>query len=274
MKKFSKLIPAFCMLLISAMLMGTSTFAWFSMNTQVTATGMQVKAQAEGGIVISNAKDGIEWKASATASNSTLTELIPTSTANATNWYHAVSDDAESAKKEQPAEGAYTLLSVTENAGAGNVSMGTDTKAIYLVNSFYIKSSTEAMTLTSPGLYINNVTVTLPGNQKTENLNKALRVAVVMNDGTTTVTKIFAPVSGGETSYKVNNTTTVEAIAAGTKNTSTNYLSIPAYSSTSPIEAKIYCYFEGEDENCKSANLAAVIDELKVSVQFGTTAIS
>lgn len=40
MKKFSKLIPAFCMLLISAMLMGTSTFAWFSMNTQVTATGI------------------------------------------------------------------------------------------------------------------------------------------------------------------------------------------------------------------------------------------
>ncbi len=241
------------------------------MNKTVTATGMKVQARAEGGIVISNSKTGTVWKASATASNATLTELIPTSTANATNWYHAVSDDANNANKAQSASGAYTLLSVTENAGAGNVTMGTATKAIYLVNSFYIKSSTEAMTLASPGLYINNVTVTLPENQSTENLNKALRVAVVMNDGTTTVTKIFAPVSGGETSYKVNNTTDVEAIAAGTKNTSTSYLSIPAYSSTSPIEAKIYCYFEGEDENCKSIN-AINIDTLTVDLTFSSTA--
>ena len=41
--KFKKLIPALCMLLVAAVLMGTSTFAWFSMNTQVTATDMMVK---------------------------------------------------------------------------------------------------------------------------------------------------------------------------------------------------------------------------------------
>lgn len=46
MKKFKKLIPAFCLLLVSAVLMGTSTFAWFSMNTTVTATGMQVMAKS------------------------------------------------------------------------------------------------------------------------------------------------------------------------------------------------------------------------------------
>lgn len=47
MKKFKKLIPAFCMLLISAVLMGTSTYAWFSMNTKVTASGMQVNAKSD-----------------------------------------------------------------------------------------------------------------------------------------------------------------------------------------------------------------------------------
>jgi len=46
MKKFKKLIPALCMLLISAVLMGTSTYAWFSMNKTVTAEGMQVTAQS------------------------------------------------------------------------------------------------------------------------------------------------------------------------------------------------------------------------------------
>lgn len=47
MKKFKKLIPAFCLLLVSAVLMGTSTFAWFSMNKTVTATGMQVTAKSD-----------------------------------------------------------------------------------------------------------------------------------------------------------------------------------------------------------------------------------
>lgn len=46
MKKFRKLIPALCMLLVSALFVGTSTYAWFSMNTHVTATNMQVKAKS------------------------------------------------------------------------------------------------------------------------------------------------------------------------------------------------------------------------------------
>lgn len=47
-----KLIPALCMLLIAAAMLGTSTYAWFSMNRTVTASGMKVKAQAAGSIVI------------------------------------------------------------------------------------------------------------------------------------------------------------------------------------------------------------------------------
>lgn len=47
MKKFRKLIPALCMLLVSALFVGTSTYAWFSMNTTVTATDMQVKAKSD-----------------------------------------------------------------------------------------------------------------------------------------------------------------------------------------------------------------------------------
>ena len=42
-----KLIPAICLLLVSAVMLGTSTFAWFSMNTSVSVTGMQVKAKSD-----------------------------------------------------------------------------------------------------------------------------------------------------------------------------------------------------------------------------------
>ncbi len=46
MKKFRKLIPAFVLLLISTAIMSSATFAWFSMNTTVEATGMQVTAKS------------------------------------------------------------------------------------------------------------------------------------------------------------------------------------------------------------------------------------
>lgn len=46
MKKFKKLIPAFCAMLVSAAMLGTSTYAWFSVNKKVEAKGMSVTAQA------------------------------------------------------------------------------------------------------------------------------------------------------------------------------------------------------------------------------------
>ena len=101
MKKTLKLVPAFAMLLVSAILVSTSTYAWFSMNTAVTATGMQVQAKAESGIVITNeAVD--KWTASSKTTTSKR-ELLPTSTANFTTWYHASSDDANDAKASQAA---------------------------------------------------------------------------------------------------------------------------------------------------------------------------
>lgn len=70
MKKFRKLVPALCMLLISAVLLGTSTFAWFSMNTTVTATGMQVTAKTDHTyLLISATNDKDALQANPTAAN-------------------------------------------------------------------------------------------------------------------------------------------------------------------------------------------------------------
>lgn len=46
MKKFKKVIPALCMLMVSAIMLGSSTYAWFSMNKEVKAEGMNVTAKA------------------------------------------------------------------------------------------------------------------------------------------------------------------------------------------------------------------------------------
>jgi hypothetical protein len=53
MKKMRKLIPALSMLLIATIMLSTATFAWFTMNESVTATGMEIKAKAAGNLLIS-----------------------------------------------------------------------------------------------------------------------------------------------------------------------------------------------------------------------------
>ena len=108
MKKFRKLVPALCMLLISAVLLGTSTFAWFSMNTTVTATGMQVTAKTDHTYLLisdTNDKDALQTNppaASTKVNLNTTKELTPaahetltkgTDAATVSNWYTAQGKD-------------------------------------------------------------------------------------------------------------------------------------------------------------------------------------
>ena len=62
MKKMRRLIPAIAMLLVSAVMLSTASFAWFTMNDQVTATGMQVQAKASGNLLISKTQMTAEDK--------------------------------------------------------------------------------------------------------------------------------------------------------------------------------------------------------------------
>lgn len=59
MKATKKIIPALVMLLVSAVLLSTASYAWFSMNTTVTATGMQVKATTASSLVIEDAQEDV-----------------------------------------------------------------------------------------------------------------------------------------------------------------------------------------------------------------------
>ena len=54
MKKMRKIIPALAMLLVSAIMMSTASFAWFSMGTTATVDGMKVKATASSSLIIDN----------------------------------------------------------------------------------------------------------------------------------------------------------------------------------------------------------------------------
>ena len=53
-----KLIPAIGMLLVSATMLATSTYAWFTMNKEVEVRNLTVQAKAEGGLLIAETTDG------------------------------------------------------------------------------------------------------------------------------------------------------------------------------------------------------------------------
>ena len=124
MKKFKKLIPALCMLLISAVLMGTSTYAWFSMNKTVTATGMTVTANADSAYLI--IKEGTSLDGSAKTANAKVTaslkpvapmgELTSTNIGTLGSWGTAVSDDPNNASSTAP----LTALTSGTLEGNGN----------------------------------------------------------------------------------------------------------------------------------------------------------
>jgi hypothetical protein len=106
-----KLLPAFGMLMVSASMLATSTYAWFTMNKEVSVTNMQVKAKAEGGLLINEvaSADDTNWDDEATANKLTGTALYPTSTTDGTNWFHANS------KKSNDEAGATALNTKSEN---------------------------------------------------------------------------------------------------------------------------------------------------------------
>lgn len=276
MKKAAlKLIPAVCMLLISAMMLGTTTYAWFSMSNQVQATGMQVQAKAESGLVIRNAEttqSGVvynNWSTASPAQHADPVLLIPTSTADLVHWYHNQSSLISSAMPNQST--GYTLEeTLTSRADEYN----SDLFACY---KYYIKT-TDAHNLTVTSLRVKQIAVTFPDTQQSTNLNKALRVGVIAVPGDTgmgggtngDVLAIYAPVDGATTSYHVNHdSSTITANGKDTPVQLTNVTSIPF--SDLGLAVYIYIWFEGEDNNCRSSNVTATLDNLQVAVTFDYT---
>lgn len=285
MKKTKIIIPALGLLVLSTAASVSGTVAWFSMNTTVTASGMQLQGKAENGIVISNEAQS-EWKNSATASHSgSGIAVIPTSTVDAASWLHSSSNDANNSLTN----GEYTTLStvIDTTSGVGHVAVGEANttydsqteNAYFLVNHFYIKSSAEAMT---KNIYINSLSVT--GNTNSANFDKCFRVLVKYSN----TVKVFAPFSGATLNYTVGGSisngektggTAVQAIDASSSPINTLFIenaSIPAYTAAqapTALDISVYVYFEGEDENCKSTYLAETMDALSVSIVFGTVTL-
>ena len=237
MKKFKKLIPALCMLLISAVLMGTSTYAWFSMNTKVTATGMEVKAKSDNVFLQISETDTFTDPATTVTFTETATELKPTTPTidtekkNITKWQYAYSTDPSNAET-----GA-----VLQDVATGDVAKYVYTKTLKV-------KIAEGSTATATNLVVSEVSMT--GATAERKLNQSLRVAVKGVDGI----EVYSYSTG-----------------AWVKDTTKSATNLQANVTTTASDITIYIWFEGTDPECKTVN-AVNLDELTFTVKLSVTA--
>ena len=292
MKKLKKIMAAaLAMMTFSTAAAVTGTVAWFTANNIVSASGMNIQAEAENGIVIANETHvaDSDWLTTVTASHDGNSKtFIPTSTGDLVNWFHGLSDKADNGQSNvkydkfiSPADddkdGVYTALS--------SAHFTTDAKNVYLKNDFYVQASAKTA-ITNQNIYIEEIAIT--GNTNSVELDKSLRVGLMVNDS---FKAIYAPLTGATISYTVctsvtqdNPSTTdtneysatvstaVSAIDVSAANDSNLVYTgdIPAYDTagSTNIKFSVFVYFEGEDKNHKSANLQNTLDTLALSFKL------
>ncbi len=307
-KGLKKLIPAAGMLMLSAAMLGTSTFAWFTMNKEVSVVGMEMKAHAEEGLLINEVADADNafWDEQAMAGDNEFVALRPASSYNMTNWWHAnslnmdkeaglsSSGSVESYTAQISSGGYYdnissgatnvnsehrdaTAGSVAEryifykNASFGNSGSGYDNGEGFYVNyKYYLKSSSSDGMSVDKGKFMITATATKKNDASGTDLDKAIRVGVKIGDDVL----IFTP-NAGDTSYNVTKDTSGTTFNA---TTAVNAETALVANSTDKISipkvtqdgmlVDVYVWFEGEDQNCKSINLTETLNDYQIDLKF------
>ena len=266
MKHTKKLIPAIGMLLLSACMLVTSTFAWFSMNESVTATNMSVKAKGDQVYLqIINPTSATESQkafvngAAQTSADATLqsSEILPVNVVNAI--------DTQDAKKVVAYKGDGTLVWVTnigESTAVGTAktvysdvtsTANTTNGKYFLKNTFQIRlDPTAGATAASDPLEIASITT----NTTADAFQACMNVLVVATYGTGETAKSFGQV------WEFNGTNFV-------KKTGADALSDGAFTAANPATVDIYVFFNGDDADCTQEKLAAAkTTNYTVEVQF------
>lgn len=253
MKISKKLISAIVMLTLSFVMLVTSSFAWFSMNTNVKATGMTVSAKADQLFLqIAKANNGAglndtealvevilnsekEEMAPVTAAKSATPddpdtpdtnerELAPlTATdnvlaANSVKWFISTSDSPDSATAK------VDYVDVTS-------AIDDDTQAYWLINSFDIRLNPAAGLTTAA----NPLTCSVALSQSsTDEIAKAVSVLVVCGENA----MLFSQGASGWT------TIGKQLTAGAFSNPAAGY-----------VKVDVYVFFDGENANCKTNNV-------------------
>lgn len=272
-KRLKAMAAAIAMLTLSTAGAVTGTVAWFTANNTVVASGMNIQAETENGIVIANETHTADshWLTTVTASHDGAgAKFIPTSTNNLTTWYHGLSDRADNGQSnvnydqfatptDANSDGVFTATSTNH--------FSTDAKNVYLLNNFFVQASAKA-DITNQDIFIEEIAIS--GISSSANLDKSIRVGLMVKD---VKVGIYAPLANATLTHGVNggasSTVAIDVSADNDRNLAYTG-DIPAYTTagTNAIKFSVFVYFEGEDVNHKSANIQETLDTLALSFKL------
>ena len=277
MKKLNrKLIPAFAMLLLSAVLMSTASFAWFSANGEVSASGLSVQATAPAALWISS--DGTSFGTTAKF-DVEKTGMSP------------VTDDIASAANLAGDADAWTFhsLNAAGRAAIGNDGMingaplttdtvkinETDTKVAvedaknFVLQTFQLRLEGANDGAGNADKVAVNAKVTISTTaEKVDTIWKALRIAIVAEDGTLSTGgyQVFAPAADST----IDGGCVLETKLEGDE----TLLTLAAQET---VYVHAYIWFEGNDSDCKNndsrygVDYAISLDFFCPTIQSGNT---
>lgn len=286
-----QLLAAIAMVLVAAIALGSSTYAWFVASGTVEAKGMKVKAQSDGNLVIRYKYSG-NWGTSATAGVETARSLQPVSTVDLATWVKAQAanpmDELANLDTAEPVSLEY-----------GNDQDDSDQTASCFNNNHalikYFQIASASKDDAPSGLKVDKIIVN--GTDAApisfdKNMSTALRIGVKTtytgsDNKPASSTFIFAPVDDNNKNqptktyhylkavddkyfysddatqfgddvdtFTVADYTTAELVPSGT----------PITNSNNPVKVYIYIWFEGEDANLYSSNYEA--EDLNVTLKF------
>jgi hypothetical protein len=306
-KTSKKIVAAFAMFALSASMLGTATYAWFTMNKEVTVTGMEVKTKVGDNLLIAQDELGSTAKKAdgdfKTSDIDIMKALLePVSTVNGTSfWYtdsfnvagngDALSDvyteynesasltnnlGGRSNFKTMYDAGFQTNYGITGEITTANVAYG------YIDYVFQIKANNT--TDSAKDIVVKDISLTSGKVGDTDTLH-AFRAAIFAEDitsatptgGTGTLKTILSSETATTGAYYFTDGMAISTNGAPTavsKYNSSATIGSATASTTSYFKVVVRLWLEGEDENCTNTVFNTVTDNWALSLDIvmdGTT---
>ena len=231
-----KLIPALALLLISAVMLGTSSFAWFSMNTEVTATGMSVTAQAPTSLLISNTSATAGFGSSVALANDVTTPdsaFVPVAYAGACTGFYKLTSAA--------------MAKVNENGRvvAADFSEVADGSAALSFTNAEISSGVAAYADGGKSVYHDTVWLKVEGEK-----NQVVTATVAYTGTPSEVIKGAMHVV-----FVIGGAVAAECDMGGNPVTTSTLATLTANDEDGGTQVDIYYFLSGNDTDCKNVNI-------------------
>jgi hypothetical protein len=269
--------------MVSAVMLATSTYAWFTMNKEVTVTGMEVRTKVSENLLI--ADDTLESTARK-ADNLFYNALVqthdallePVSTDDGENYFYTKTDNVVGTGDAM--NDVYIAYN-PENTTAFDTNYGTTGAVGYVDYVYQLKAITggDAQEIRLTGLDLTYGGASPANNQKAyraavfvqslgykTSTDETHLVAPVAGVGTSTLQAIYTPTGAAnftsgkavDSTSSVNGTVTYNAtFALATQTNATNYYKVV-----------VRLWLEGEDNTCNNTTFMSLKDKWSLDMKW------